>query len=227
MKNIITILFVLFSIFTFAQTDDENFNNFLELYNKEDFKGAMKAINKAIEANPDSTSYLSSKAYLHYRMGNPTKAVLLYNEIIEVEPTSFNYNGRAIAYESMMMITEAKANYLSAAKAATNDTIKYSMYSNLAAANMKIRKFQEAYDYLMEAYAFDSTNIVVLNNLGTVCDEVGRGGETLKYLKKVVEINPEFIGGWVNIGFKLQMLEMYKESLMYFDKAIELDRNVR
>jgi tetratricopeptide (TPR) repeat protein len=226
MKNIITIFLLLIAFCSVAQTEDQNFNKFIELYSKQDYKGALKAIDKAIKESPDSFSYLSQKAYLHYRMGNPTKAVLLYNEIIEIEPSDDNYNGRGIAYESMMMINEAKSDYLSAAKAATNDTIKYSMYNNLAAANIKIRKFDEAYDYLLEAYNFDTTNLAVLNNLGNVCDEVGRGNETLKYLRKVVELDPNFVGGWVNIGFKLQLLGLYKESLMYFDKAIELDPSV-
>lgn len=223
MKSIPTAILLILSSYSFAQTGQEYFLQFEDKIEKEDFRGALKAIDKAIEAEPDSFYYQQNKAYLIYSLGKPAQAVEIYDNIIKLEPSMDAYNGRGICYESMMMFDYAVNDYLRAAEIAPTDTAKYSMYVNIGSAKSRNREFDAAYEYLMKAYNFDSTNTAVLNNLGTVCDEVGRGDETLKYLKKVVELEPDFIAGWVNVGFKLQMDEKYEESLSYFDKAVELD----
>lgn len=223
MKSIITSFLVIVVFSSFAQTGSEYFEQFENRIKNEDYRGALKAIDKAIEAEPDSFYYQQNKAYLIYNLGKPAEAVAIYDRVIKLQPSIDAYNGRGICYESMMMFDNAVSDYLRAAEIATTDTAKYSMYINIGSAKSRNREFDAAYEYLMKAYNFDSTNTAVLNNLGTVCDEVGRGDETLKYLKKVVELEPDFIAGWVNVGFKLQMDGKYEESLTYFDKAVELD----
>lgn len=71
----------------------------------------------------------------------------------------------------------------------------------------------------MRAYQIDSLDLSVLTNLATVCDEVGKGELTLKYLHKVLELDSTFISAWGNIGFKYQQMGNYNKAITYFNKV--------
>ena len=58
------------------------------LQKKEDYQGALKAINSALEIKPDSISVLNNKAVLLHNMGSDyyEEALKLYKKITEIEP---------------------------------------------------------------------------------------------------------------------------------------------
>jgi hypothetical protein len=63
---------------------------------------------------------------------------------------------------------------------------------------------------LKKAYLIDSIDTGTLNNLAAISDEVGKGDETLKYLFRVLELNPRFYQAYGNIGFKYQQMGNHK-----------------
>jgi tetratricopeptide (TPR) repeat protein len=45
----------------------------------------------------------------------------------------------------------------------------------------------------------------------------------MKYYKKAIEIDPEYVCAYTNCGNALQNLGLYEDSIKYYEKAIELD----
>ena len=108
---------------------------------------------------------------------------------------------------------------------AKTDSIKYLSLHNLGTAKSMIMDYQGAYDDLYQAYLFDSTNLDVLLNIGAVCDEAGRGDETLIFLNKALAIDSTYYPIYGNIGFKYQEMGDHETAIKYFNKLLAMSPN--
>lgn len=117
----------------------------------------------------------------------------------------------------------AVLDYEKAIALVPNDTMKHNLLLNLSAAKITIMDFDGAYADAYKAHLFDSTNVAVLVNLANVCDEVGRGEETLMYLEKAVRLDPSFYPIYGNMGFKHQRLGDHEKAVELYNKVLEFD----
>jgi len=132
------------------------------------------------------------------------------------------YNSRGTLFDAFQEYDKALADYDKALELET-DSIEIARFlSNRGGTKSKIRDFEGAYQDLVLAVSFDSTNLDALNNLAASCDEVNRGEEAIKYLKKIITINPTYVPAYVNLGFKYQLMEQHEKAVAFFDKAVEL-----
>lgn len=98
MKNLLIVLVLIFSEFSYCQTDSQFVQSGFAKYSKEDYKGAIVDYSKAIELNPKD-SYLyrvrgSSKNNLQDYLG----AIADYSKAIELSPknsVTYYFRGRA------------------------------------------------------------------------------------------------------------------------------------
>jgi tetratricopeptide (TPR) repeat protein len=223
--RIILILTLFTSGLTFGQTANDFNVKAIDKSDEGNFKAALKEINNAIILDSLNTDFLNSKGYYLYELEQYQESYDVYSKAIAIEGNSHSYDGRGIVLETVGEFNLAIEDYSMAINKAENDTIKYMELSNRAAAKMKLRDFQSAYEDLMNAYSFDSSDIAVLTNLGAVCDEIGKGEETLKYLLKAIEVDPEFYPAYGNIGFKYQEMGQYSKAIEYCNKVLEFDPN--
>jgi tetratricopeptide (TPR) repeat protein len=210
--------------FSAAQDKHPAYEKAVELYDKKDFLNAVKQVNLALQKDSTNADYLMLKGSIFQAMEQIEQAFEIYSKAIFYNPDSvWLYNNRGLLLASMREEKLALRDFDKALSLKIADSVRLSLLLNRGAVKNNIRDFKGAYEDLMEGYRIDSLNISILNNLATIADEVGMGDQTLTYLYKVIKINPAFAGAYVNIGFKLQLMEKHKEAVTYFDKALELE----
>lgn len=226
MKTLFLNITLLFSFISFSQTADECYKTSLDLLAKKDLKGALKNIEKAIELDNKNISYYFLKSEIFGKAGMFSEGYDCFSVALTIEPkNSWIYSNRGSFLKNFQKFDSAIEDYTKAIELAENDTNKYLYYTNRGSTKSQKRDFSGAYEDLIASYNFDSTNLAVLVDLGAVCDDAGKGDETLKYLLKAVEIDSTFVGSYANIGYKYQEMGDYHKAIEYYNKVLEMDPN--
>ncbi len=208
-----------------AQSAKKLYKKSQEAFEQGQFKKAIKYIDEALEKDPKNGDYYLLKGNTHHQMKEYKEEFEAYSKGIEMDPQSKLYNNRGILMMSAKEFQFAIEDYTHAIELEEVDTLKKTYYSNRGAAKSYIRDFEGAYQGLHKAYLIDTNDLAVLVNLGSVCDETGRGDETLFYLLKAIEIDSNFVGAYANIGFKYQEMGQHEKAIEYYDRVPELDPN--
>jgi len=95
----------------------------------------------------------------------------------------------------------------------------------LANISAKNRNFNETKKLLVEANKQEPKNISVLNNLGTVCRELGETKNAVDYFKKAIEIDPNNANSYYNLGAIHYDVKKFKEAKTLLEKTVELQPN--
>ncbi|MGC4101109.1 tetratricopeptide repeat protein [Ferruginibacter sp.] len=181
-------------------------------------------MNAALRLDSTNAQYLFLKANALEKLKDYQEAFNTYTKLIQFYPkSSYAYSQRGILLTSIQEPEYAIKDFSEALGFETVDTVRLTLYINRGAAKVNIRDFQGAYDDFFAAYKIDSLNVGTLNNLAAVCDEVGKGDQTLDYLYRILKIDPTFVGTYANIGFKYQEMGDYKKAIGFFDKVISMD----
>ena len=211
---------------SFAQTADEYFKKAKDLENTKNYEMALDAINMALAMDSLNIDYYDVKGSCLSKMKDVQGEYNLYSKAISLFPDkSYLYVQEGNVLLSGSQFNDAIAEFSKAVYIAKNDSDKRFALTNRAAAEALKRDFLGAYDDLIASYKLDSNDIAVLINLGAICDDAGKGDETLKYLLRANRLDPKNGGVYANIGFKYQEMGNYKKAIEYYNKVIELDKN--
>lgn len=224
MKKInLLLLFILFTLPVFAQTSKELVKQAGEALEKKNLKEALSLADKAIELDGKNGYAYSLRGDIYLAMRKFSEAFRDYDRSVELDPENPHmYVYRAIAYYTVQRPDEAIMDYNDGIKYATSDSVKFVIISNRGNAKAMMRDFRGAYEDYSAALAFDSTSIAALTNIAAVCDEVGKGDETIGYLLRVIRLAPDFVGGYGNLGFKYSQMGRYQEAILMFDMVLKL-----
>lgn len=223
MKILFCILCFCFSNAAFAQSAADYYEEALTLYDKKNYTAALTKLEKTMKLGASKVDYYDFWARINIDLERYKDAYDIYGLALEKFPEeSLLYNNRANLLLSLRGVEDAIKDYTQAIKFAKDEKRLLTYLSNRAGGKIKMMDYKGGYKDLMAAYALDSTNLAVLTNLGMVCDEVGRGEETLKYLIKVVEIDSLYFPAYINIGFKYQHLNRHEEAVDYFNQALKI-----
>lgn len=224
-EKILPLFILLFSATAaFGQSAEELYKQAGELYDKSEFARAIQAIDKAIKLDSTTSKYYLLKAEALVKEENWQEAFDTYSLTIAKFPKeSYAYNQRGLLLFQMQEHEYALDDFNTALEFEKLDSFRSALFLNRGTVKLGIRDFEGAYEDFMAAYRIDSLDVGILNNLAAVCDEVGRGDETIPYLKKVLAIDSTFIGGYANIGYKYQEMGDYKTAIEYYNKVLSLD----
>lgn len=207
-----------------AQTATELHAQANKAYDQKQYANAVELIEKALALDHSKVEYFFLKANALFELELYQESYNTYNEAIGFLPKEPRlYINRGNFLMSVKEYDLAEGDFTSALNLAQTDSLRSNAYLNRASAKIYKRGFESAYQDLRMAYQIDSMDIGVLTNLGAICDEIGRGDETLKYLLKAVEVDSSFYGAFVNIGFKYQELGQYKKAIEYFNKVLSMN----
>lgn len=222
-KLLFVALYITLTLTTNAQDAKNHYDSAIDAINNQQWGKAEKQINSALEKDSTVWFYYDTKCYILQVEGKLQEAYDLYTEALGRFPENADlYNNRGNYLIELHYYNEAVADLSTALMYADNDTLKKLITTNRAAAKSYLRDFEGAYDDLMLAYIYDSTDRATLINLGAICDEIGKGDETLYYLNKAIELDPTDGFVYINVGYKYQVMGEYENAIEYFDKAAEL-----
>ncbi len=69
----------------------------------------------------------------------------------------------------------------------------------------------------------DIDDPIVLYNIGTNYYNLGKYEDALRYYKKAVEIQPDFLDGLYQLGLAYLTTQRYQESIVAFEKYLQQD----
>lgn len=224
------IIFILFAVissgFCSAQSADSFYKRSVSLRENKQYDKALEQIDKALKLDSLNSNYLSEKSTSLVGLKMFQEAFDALSKAISIDPKkSFLYNQRGNLLLSIQQFDYSVLDFTAAMNVAESDSIRNFLIVNRASAKIYKRDFGGAYEDLMTAYRYDSTDIATLTNLASICDEVGKGDETLKYLLRAIEKKPDFYPAYGNIGFKYQEMGNYKKAIEYFNKVLEFEPN--
>ena len=223
MKYLSVFFFFLLSITANCQDAEAFYKKANDLMEKGDIQNALVEINKAIRLDSTRSIYLNSKAGILKELKKYQESYDLYSKSIVVDPANFHtYNDRGLLLLTIQEFDLAISDF-SKGLSISNDTNRKVFLLNRAAAWTYKREFEQAYKDLITIYKIDSSDVGMLTNLAAICDEVGRGNETLAYLERVIKLDPKNYPAYGNMGFKYQEMGDYKKAITYFNRVLELN----
>ena len=225
MRLLLIVFTLCISRIILAQNSEFFKNKAVELGREGEYEKALNEIEKAIQLDSSNTDYLNTKGLYLAQLEQFQAAYDIYSKAIEIDSNSISFEGRGIILYNVGEFDMAIEDHTYAITNSESDDTKYTGYSNRAVAKMGKQDFLSAYDDLMIAYRYDSTNISVLTNLGGVCDDLGMREEALRYLMQVLEIDDMYYPAYGNIGFIYQEMGQHLEAIKWFDKLLEIDNN--
>ena len=220
-KCFISSLFFFVLLGSKAQTAPELVKEADKKYKNGNHKSALDLYTQAINISKDSGSYYYSRSEVYFALAKLEDSFADICQAIKLSPKNpIYYMQRGYIYYLLKKAEKSVLDYSMAAELATSDSVKVFALVNRSSSRLLHRDFKGCEMDCKEVLSIDSMSIGALNNLAMCLDDLGRGNESMIYLKKIVEIDSTATFAFMNMGFKLSQEEKYKEALIYYDKAI-------
>jgi len=117
---------------------------------------------------------------------------------------------------------EAKQSLLDYIKKNQDVEIDKEFYFTLYLVSEKLKEIQNCKKYLEKCLEKDSSNYVILNNLGNIFFREGNVEKAEKLYKQSYQIKKDYLLAVINIAILYQNIGMLDESKKFYLKAIEL-----
>lgn len=229
MNKLIIIISLVLTSFTALMSQSEISTKAKALYNKEDYKGAIKLYNKAVEENKAGFMdfYYRGNSFLMLRSYQEA-----YNDFTTCIERSGNFAEAYYLRGSILInsnqIYPAINDFEMAIKYAKNDTIKSISYYARAGAKLYTQNYESAIKDCLESLKIDSTSHRSKGayvNLSTCYGYLNRKDESIAILKRMYLKDSTDLPIIGNLGYELTQMEKYEESIYYFDRALKLFPN--
>jgi tetratricopeptide (TPR) repeat protein len=149
-------------------------------------------------------------------------ALMSLNTGISSMPDSVSlYIFRSNVFDAYGLHDKAIDDFSKVIKISNDSIMKAHYYSSRGGLKHKTRDFEGAYNDLIIAISFDSTNLDALNNLAAVSKEIDRPEEAIEYLEKIIQIDSSYAAAYVNLGFTYQSAGKHELAIENFDMAIK------
>ena len=88
---------------------------------------------------------------------------------------------------------------------------------------MILGKYEEAFSEFEKALEFDSDNVEILTSKGDAASAQGRNRQAIRAYESALEVNNDHIYALLGKSKALVKIELYEESLTYFDDVLEFE----
>jgi tetratricopeptide (TPR) repeat protein len=194
-------------------------NYFTDEYN---FKEALNVVCLAIKQHPDASLMKLKYAQLLIEISRPGKALRILKSLGDAESVNYElYLAKGIAYNMTGKFTEAKNAFNSALEFC--EDYKDELAYNIAQSYMQFNMYAVAVKYLILAYHYNKTNILVLYDLGLSYDKLDDPEKSLMYYEKYLDIDPFAEHVWNNMGNVQSRLGDYERASENFEYAISIN----
>jgi tetratricopeptide (TPR) repeat protein len=223
---LVLVSFIVFSQSVYSQADSVAYKKAQAEYDKGDFKNSLKSVDQALSI-AEKEDYFLLKAMILNGLKNYQGVFDTYSRAINVLPESFFAHCNMGIFLTEIGELEFATEILTKAidLAGNNQEHLSTAYTNRSGVFTSVRDFESAYEDLIKAVQYDSTNVAPLINLGAVCDEIGKADEGIKFLLKALELDPSYYPIYGNIGFMYQTQGQYEKAIECYNKVIEMNKD--
>ncbi len=186
-----------------------------------DLNGAIKALRKTVQFDPD---FMIAWQYLgdsFKARGELEEAIKSYKKGLELFPDNPDiWLNLGIALENKDEFEEAINAYKKGLEITPND--KWLLY-NLGNVFIKTENPDDAVTAYRKAHMIDPKNPAILGNLGAALHEIGNIDDAITAFKNVIEKNPRDVNALNNLGVVLGDKGENEEAVEVYSKALEID----
>ncbi len=208
-------------------------NNYIgcAYFDMKDFTNATLYFEKAIELNPNESSYFMNNGDSLMNLSRFEDAFNMYSKVIELEPE----NTEALALRDRALFEANKTGSVQN----INEFCKFWKASDLTSnpsndldANAYVckglalsyeRNFTEAIHFYDKAIEIDPNNAEAFNYKGTSLLDIGCYREALDTFGIASKLEPSNVDYLMNIGHSYCFMEKLDEAVKIYKKAFELD----
>ncbi|MHA1685877.1 MAG: tetratricopeptide repeat protein [Candidatus Heimdallarchaeaceae archaeon] len=203
---------------------EDNSDFFLQLgkicFNLKEYDKAVWYLTRAIELTPENPEILRSIGDVYSAIKEWKQAIIAYTRVIEMG----NFNPR-------VLFNLAKAFFESGKYYESKEILEQYLvdepsvegYLFLADIYRRIGNDIERWNALVRAEKLDSTNSLILIELGDYFFDLNDYKNAQKYYEKAVASDPTSIRGWFMLGKALKLQSKFQEAITAFLKVIEQD----
>lgn len=202
--------------------EDSLTNLFFNALEQRNLKKAEAYVKEGMALMPGSATWQVLMGNLNIEKGEYDLALKAFTKAIELESDWSNgYNERGILYSELGEYELAIADFNIGIQYAENDNIKGSFYTNRALPKQYLQDWEGAYQDLKQALVYNPNDIGALVNLGSLCGEMGKTDEAIKYLEYGLEIIPDEPGLINNLAFIYVETGAYDQAIQMFSRNID------
>lgn len=179
-------------------------------------------LNQLIEQSPDDPALHFQRALAYYDLEG-------YDEALRDVETALSYDSTNAEY--LHLLADVYLDYYQSFKALKTMERAASLHPERIHTLLKLSEFQlilqqpeEALKTLGRIRAIDPQNAEMFYMAGLVLEDMGKIDEAISNYQSAVEIDPELIEGWINLG-KLWALKEQPIAIQFFDNALRVDSN--
>jgi tetratricopeptide (TPR) repeat protein len=196
----------------------------LQYFETEEFDNALRAFDYAFVINHKSISALSRKAECLEYLGKFEEAILVYEEILELDDSpSFTHIKIGDVYNLLGQPQKALKEYL---KSIHEDPQLDKSWAAASETYESMSLFNEALYYMTQAAELDLYNLDYLRQLAFLQINLGKYEEAIEVLKEITEIDKENFINWfgltelyIIVGDYPQGIATIKEAMVYHKKV--------
>jgi tetratricopeptide (TPR) repeat protein len=208
------------SILVIGQTKYEKADT---LYHLHKYKDALKEI----EADISERGFLEDNAVLKTKIlmyVDGDKCFETIQAAISAFPNSaMVYHERALIYFEMRDFVNSVIDDTKALELCQNDSLKFDILLSRSSVYHYMGQIENAITDCRKTLELKPDNIYILNNLSTILFDQGESVESEKLLLKIKEINPKFMGAYINLGYQKLQLGKYEEAEKYLQEGIKVN----
>ncbi|WP_457571893.1 tetratricopeptide repeat protein [Desulfovulcanus sp.] len=191
---------------------------FQELGNKKKYAQAEAALKRAMELDPVPFLYLEL-ANFYWRNLKFNEARTALKQAIKKFPRSRNlYLSLAKSYLAERRFEDATTTLEEYLKVSPRD---YSIYQELAAIYVQNKKYAQALDLIKKVPQSKRTKLMYYY-LGRASSGLGLKNKAVQFLKKAVQIDPQFIEAWAELAFVYELDKDYVEAEKTYAHLLQL-----
>lgn len=192
-------------------------------YQKKDFQGTLTWLDKAYKTGGAKINVVTTYGYILLKYGTVEDAIKIFDE--QLSSTKLSNTDR-FNIKSNYALALWKKGQLDEAIALFEEIIPYYkntiVYGNLGYLYNLRSDFEKALTFNLEAYDYNNSNGVILDNLGQTHFLMGDLEKANEIFKKLMELNPKFPEAFYDyalvlekMGDKEKCIEKLRNALLY------------
>jgi tetratricopeptide (TPR) repeat protein len=226
MKKVKIIILLVFGLNPFSWVQAQsNLDAIKALLKEGKSKKAFELVNKDIDKNGFNieNACIKSEILFHINADQAWENMQLTLQKFPNEPRA--YNTRGLFYYQIREMNLSVKDFTKALELNPDDSLKFEILINRSGSYHHADQISLAIADCREALKLRPNNIDGLNNLATTLFEKKEYDEAEKILLQMKEIDPKYMGVYVNLGYQNQQRGLYKKSEKYLLEGLAIEPN--
>ncbi|MCG7279929.1 tetratricopeptide repeat protein [Chryseobacterium taklimakanense] len=186
-------------------------------FNRKNYEEAIRGFDYLLAINSSSVGVYSNKAACYEALGNFSKAIDVYGEMLELEYTkAFTYYKIGLCYKEMKQLVNALSSFQ---KSLIEDPQFYLAMMEQSYIYEEMGGMKEALHFAKEATNLNENNLDYQKRLAFLYIDSGKFEESLYCLKKLVDHEPNRFYNWYAYAEVIMLLGDYEDAVTTLLKA--------